>query len=176
MTQESFVQPAINLQKLFGVLFEPLGDEIEFFIGGSRRFGYFHDTSDIDVFVGVPKVFVESPSFLDFLVDGEKSGINSLLKFLGLDRSTIHERKGKYHPESSCFKIVIFGFSVDLIVFEGEREAFHELRNEHILVESYLRQHPVLIEAYRDLPVRGALKYRKLLSMAMEQQKTKGPT
>lgn len=154
-------------------LVSPLGDDVQFFIGGSRRFGYYTKQSDLDIFFYVPKIFIEASSVLNYVENGENSGAKTLLEALTLDGLMSEKRESKYHNKSFGFKTQLFGLGVDLIIFEGELEAFSDLRDEHAKIETFLKENPMVVRAYRDLPVKGAVKYNHLLKLVIEVRKEK---
>jgi len=121
-------------------------NDIPFFIGGSRRFGYYRTLSDVDVFV-LPKV-----RQIPFIQELEHMG------FKPTGKTTM------YPADPFCFKNLIH-----IVVFPDEGE-FSSLKLDHEKVESWLLRNPQFVDFARiiqkDFGVKGSILFRTFLKLA----------
>ena len=156
-------------------------DEVEFFLGGSRRFGYDTKDSDYDVFIYLPKVFTPNPEkVLKYLDSGESSSIQDFLSLLGIEDERIRikinsqntARGDIYVKHAFHYKTSLLSLPVDLIFFSGNKERYLEYKEEHQAVENFLKDNSILIDVYKNLQAKGGYKYKALLK-AMKSRSDK---
>ena len=97
---------------------------LQYFRGGSERFGYATEVSDLDFFVHMERRSLH---------------IRSLIETLNLTLAPLRERRERYpaiHLETSAF-----GIDIDIIVINSRLD-FHALKDEHQRVLSFLEEHP----------------------------------
>ncbi|MEK6862317.1 MAG: hypothetical protein AABY07_10230 [Nanoarchaeota archaeon] len=141
-------------------------EELEFFWGGSRRFDTNNPHSDYDIFI------------LCNTITARK--IKEIFRAsLVTDNSYFVNRH---------YRTNIFGFQIDLILFEQEDLNFSEkvdysqfpelvnnsseiffylLQGEHLQVQDFLNRYPVLKEYMKKLKCKGAEKYRALVKIML---------
>ena len=99
----------------------------DYFLGGSRRFGWGHSGSDIDIFVGTDDRYVMVAEMLS---------------------SNLFQRDSQFPVEhyealGTHLETILSGMDVDIIVMDTKD--FEELRSEHQLVEDYLVLNPQIL-------------------------------
>ena len=116
------------------------------FLGGSRRFGYGNERSDIDIMVHISGGWKNEMT------------LGSSLRALGFTPN--------YSPyENSSSSVWVLGTLFHLSIFMHEG-AFRDLYDEHIKIETALRKAPLLkdfiISLKRNTNMTGATLYRML--------------
>lgn len=144
---------------------------IEYFLGGSHRFGYSNSESDLDYFIFLPNAFDDPESVLNYLTDKDTS-LHVFLRALNmLDDEDLSYRKSRHlqYGVGTFFESIhIFGFKIDLTFFEGDYKAFEEALKEHDRVENYLNENPEIRNFVKNLRVGGKEKYRSILQQIQE--------
>lgn len=113
----------------------------EFFLGGSRRFGWDRGDSDFDVFL--------PPEAHGPLTD----------LHLPIAMQASYYVRGFTHYEA-----IVLNAPVDLIV-AGSLDRYTQLRDEHDRIEEYLRAHRGIVVSARAGGLHGKEFYRMILSM-----------
>ena len=152
----------MNFSKIVSAIFEDL-DGTLFFLGGSRRFGYSRETSDLDIFLFIPETLLDPASLAHYLASGDETGLPAVLETLHLSKDNLRGRGkyknlGQYHMRTQ-----IFGHSTDLLIFT-DRDSFDTLRQEHQMVEDYLKAHSEIVEIMKYFSGSGKEKYQAILT------------
>ena len=162
----------MNVVKIFEELIKDL-EGVEFFVGGSRRFGYNRDQSDHDFFIYLPKVITSDPkNVISYIESGLSNSINYFLSLLNIDpigvtRGKIKNGKNNnsgYIEGAVHVKTTIFGNIIDLTFFEAKEEYLF-YKKDHEKVDEFLKTNPEIIEVYKKLQLSGILKYRAILEV-----------
>lgn len=151
---------SVILREILGAM-----EGVDFFFGGSVRFGYDREDSDTDVFV-----LARSREAINKLAESflERPGRRYNLE------SDFAVVRGKY--PFTRFRFMILDQPVDFLLAQTKDEAeFVQLKKDHDLVEAFLVSHPDLREFCRFLGstrrlgkewITGAYKFRALLDLA----------
>jgi hypothetical protein len=156
----------MNANKIIQVILEDL-DGVEYFLGGSRRFQYDNENSDIDLFLFVPKALNNPESMADHIITGDDNGLDYVLDAFGIERHESDVAENKYGMVNFHFVTTLLGTKVDLLIFTDQK-AFRESKLEHECVEAYLEQYPEIRKYIKVLPGPGKLKYRAILQRLKE--------
>ncbi len=126
--------------------------DMEFFLGGSRRFGYHNEGSDYDFFIYLPKV-------------GDVLSVELYFaRFFGATSVRSSQYQGKH------YRARVLGTQVDLILY-GDKPTFDVLLLEHEKLSSFLENQPTLVhyltinDVGRDDVSHGAFRYRALVKV-----------
>ena len=161
----------MNVSRVVAVLLEDL-DGVEYFLGGSRRFQYDTENSDIDLFLFVPKALNTPESMVDYLTSGDSNGLERVLDAFGIPH---YMRNGptenQYDMGNFHFVTTLLGIKLDLIIFT-DNKAFKESQAEHVRVEKYLDLFPESRQYIKAIPGPGKLKYRAMLQRIRDLAQT----
>jgi chlorite dismutase len=143
---------------------------VKYFLGGSCRFGYETDRSDLDVFIYIGPAW-NPESLLDFL----NGDTNALIRtFLNLLASTPDVIRKPYHGVGDCHVLTwILGQQVDVILFTN-KDNFENLKQEHARVETYLQNYPEVVNLFKGMCFTeeyslGQEKYRAIIARLKEE-------
>ena len=102
---------------------------VEMFLGGSRHFGYFSESSDYDFFIYLPPAITLPEHVIEYITAGKSSSLKVFLNLLNLEDTRakkITNESKEYIAGTSLVKTNIFGFQVDLTFFEGNKSDYEE--------------------------------------------------
>ena len=130
--------------------------KVNYFYGGSQRFGFANEKSDLDVFLFVSSLDTDQ----DWLIN--EFGLEVVENPYPLNRSV-------------GFKTKVFNVKVDFIFIPGEGD-FNDLKKEHLAVEAFLISNLTvgrLIKTLKKMDsehtIKGALIYKALLRLAEDR-------
>jgi hypothetical protein len=154
----------MNNHKIISAVLEDL-EGVEFFIGGSQRFGYNTPFSDLDLFIFVPPT-TDPELALEFLETGKANGYKQIVKRFGVDeRQTKNLSNKKLYDIGNTyhFKCPFLEFrTIDLLLFENY-ETWDELRKEHEEVEKIYQDSPKLSKVIKNMVGPGKYKYQAII-------------
>lgn len=140
-----------------------LPHNIPHFVGGSRRFGYEHETSDLDIFVFTPEQFVAGRAVKARLIDALK--IHGFKRIYGDEAYRLGEGTEVWRLMSNHdFHTGRPTHTMDMVLMTNGRQ-WSRYKEEHELLEKSINDNPELRDfarAMHDVGIKGTLVYKTL--------------